>query len=342
MKGKNILTKLNNFWSTRKGKITAAVGGAVIVAAVIFSIATVNFGNSNSISAEAAKTSSNASTSSLDSSDTSSSEPATASSDISAASSETTAKSSANIAATSVDFTDKSIKVLVGATYQLTAKITPSDATDKTLTWTSEDTGIATVSNTGIVVGKAVGTVKIHATNTDGQRDTCTVTVFSSSTTAAGASTSASKSTTKSTTTAAATTGTNTTKAATSTTSHVANYQGVNETKTYTDEITGITQTVRFAGVGAGYKEVAGGSATLNTTAAMGAAHGGFNATAILSGTSGYSKGLTTAVVGKAGTCTTFTFDNLTAGTYTLKLTASDGTVVARYSFTVDSSGNVK
>lgn len=121
---------------------------------------------------------------------------------------------------------------------------------------------------------------------------------------------------------------------------HVSNYQGVNKTLIFTDEITGIKQTVRLGGVGAGYREVAGGGATLNTTAAMGATHKGFNATVSLTGTNGIHQGGATAVA-KNGIEPEFTFSNLTAGTYTLKLTAHDGTVVAKYQFSVDSNGNV-
>ncbi|ADU27954.1 Ig-like domain-containing protein [Ethanoligenens harbinense] len=122
----------------------------------------------------------------------------------------------------------------------------------------------------------------------------------------------------------------------------VANYQGINEVKTYTDEITGITQTVQFLGVGAGYCEVAGGTANINTTPALGAAHGGFNATVSLIGSNGIHQGGSTAVVGTSGTCSSLIFSNLTAATYTIQLAANDGTVVAKYSFTVDSNGNVE
>ncbi|MFT9056638.1 MAG: hypothetical protein ABF449_08425 [Ethanoligenens sp.] len=122
----------------------------------------------------------------------------------------------------------------------------------------------------------------------------------------------------------------------------IANYQGVNETKTYTDEITGIQQTVQFMGMGAGYCEVAGGYASINTTSELGAAHWGFNATVSLIGSNGIHQGGSTAVVPQDGKNATFTFDNLTAGTYTIQLTAHDGTVVSKYSFSVDSNGNVE
>lgn len=118
-----------------------------------------------------------------------------------------------------------------------------------------------------------------------------------------------------------------------------ANYQGVNETRTYSDEITGIHQTVHFLGAGAGHKEVAGANVELNTSAAMGAAHYG-SAKATLNGSNGIYQAEDTGV-GDDGSGDTFVVSNLTAGNYTVQLTAHDGTVVARYHFSVDSNGNV-
>ncbi len=116
-----------------------------------------------------------------------------------------------------------------------------------------------------------------------------------------------------------------------------ANYQGTNETLTFTDEITGIQQSVRFGGVGAGHKMTAIGDASDNTTSEMEAAHYG---PAVFSLSGPRSLSVNTGVA-KSGRNGSETIDNLTPGSYTVKLIAHDGTVVAMYHFTVDSSGIV-
>lgn len=69
----------------------------------------------------------------------------------------------------------------VGNSYTLIATITPSDATDKLVTWESEDENIATVSS-GKVTAKSPGTTKITATTNDEKYTaTCEVTVVEKS-----------------------------------------------------------------------------------------------------------------------------------------------------------------
>ncbi len=58
--------------------------------------------------------------------------------------------------------------VNVGNTIQLTATITPSDATDKNITWKSSNDGIATVSGSGLVRGISEGEVEITVIAEDG------------------------------------------------------------------------------------------------------------------------------------------------------------------------------
>lgn len=65
-----------------------------------------------------------------------------------------------------------------GDTLSLTATVSPTDATDKSVTWSSSDTSVATVSNTGVVTVVSGGTAIITATTTNGSStSTCTITV---------------------------------------------------------------------------------------------------------------------------------------------------------------------
>lgn len=84
----------------------------------------------------------------------------------------------ARVRVTGVSFGETKHEIPMGGTATLTATITPADATVKTLVWTSDDPGIASVSRTGIVTAVSVGTTKIHATSVDGNHSAeVTVTV---------------------------------------------------------------------------------------------------------------------------------------------------------------------
>lgn len=67
------------------------------------------------------------------------------------------------VAVTEVKITSTVKEVTAGETITLTATVSPDNATDKTVTWTSSDTAIATVDSTGKVAGVAAGTAKITA-----------------------------------------------------------------------------------------------------------------------------------------------------------------------------------
>lgn len=58
--------------------------------------------------------------------------------------------------------------VAVGETLNLTATVAPSDATVKTVTWTSSDESVAIVSDAGVVTGVSEGNATITVTTTDG------------------------------------------------------------------------------------------------------------------------------------------------------------------------------
>lgn len=70
---------------------------------------------------------------------------------------------------TGITITGDKTSLNVGETLQLTANITPSNATNKNVEWTSTVVNYATVSDTGLVTAKAEGNVTIEATTEDGQ-----------------------------------------------------------------------------------------------------------------------------------------------------------------------------
>ena len=80
------------------------------------------------------------------------------------------------IKVTSVTVSSKTLNLEVGQTRTLTATVTPDNATDKTVTWTSSNDKVATVVD-GTVAAVGEGTATITATAANGKKDTCKVTV---------------------------------------------------------------------------------------------------------------------------------------------------------------------
>ena len=82
------------------------------------------------------------------------------------------------VAVSGVALDKKVATINVGKTVTVKATVTPANAANKTLAWTSSNTKIATVSN-GVVKGVKAGRVVITAKTTDGSNisATCTVTV---------------------------------------------------------------------------------------------------------------------------------------------------------------------
>ena len=72
--------------------------------------------------------------------------------------------------------------VYVGNNITLTGTVSPANATDKTLTWSSSDTSVATVSQSGVVTGVKGGTCTITCKNSGGQSAFCNITVIQKAT----------------------------------------------------------------------------------------------------------------------------------------------------------------
>ncbi len=78
----------------------------------------------------------------------------------------------------SVSLSAGSISVAEGSTKQLTASVLPETAANSKVTWSSADTGIATVTSAGIVKGVSAGTTVVTVTTEDGGKTAqCTVRV---------------------------------------------------------------------------------------------------------------------------------------------------------------------
>lgn len=77
-----------------------------------------------------------------------------------------------------IELNKSSKTVYKGKTYQLTATIKPSNASNKNITWKSSNTSVATVSSSGKVTAKKNGKTNIMATTSDGKLvATCKITV---------------------------------------------------------------------------------------------------------------------------------------------------------------------
>ncbi len=79
---------------------------------------------------------------------------------------------------TDVQLNKATLTLNVGGTETLVATVLPKDADDKTVNWTSNNSEVAEVDNTGKITAKAEGTAIITVTTTDGNKTAnCTVTV---------------------------------------------------------------------------------------------------------------------------------------------------------------------
>ncbi len=80
--------------------------------------------------------------------------------------------------ATDVKMNYSDVTLNVGEYFDLTVSVTPADATENSLSWKSLDTGIASVSQSGRIMGVKPGKTSIMVATQNGKNAFCTVTVL--------------------------------------------------------------------------------------------------------------------------------------------------------------------
>ena len=93
-----------------------------------------------------------------------------------------TKESTGSTEVTSVTLNKYALSLEVGKTGKLSATVLPDTATDKSVTWSSNNEAVATVSTNGTVTAHKAGTAVITARTANGKSASCTVTVTGGST----------------------------------------------------------------------------------------------------------------------------------------------------------------
>ncbi len=84
-----------------------------------------------------------------------------------------------NVSVTGITVNPTSTSIVVGSSYPITPTVSPANATNKTVLWTSSNNTIATVNGSGLVTSIATGTTTITVKTQDGNfTATCAVTVI--------------------------------------------------------------------------------------------------------------------------------------------------------------------
>ncbi|WDF59957.1 Ig-like domain-containing protein [Flavobacterium sp. KACC 22758] len=87
-----------------------------------------------------------------------------------------------SVAVTSVSLSPSSASLNAGGTQQLTPTVLPANATNKSVTYSSNNTAVATVNSSGLITAVANGTAAITVSTVDGNKtSTCVVTVSTTS-----------------------------------------------------------------------------------------------------------------------------------------------------------------
>ncbi|MDD5673657.1 MAG: Ig-like domain-containing protein [Chitinivibrionales bacterium] len=96
-----------------------------------------------------------------------------------------TLNNAVNVPVTKVSVSPATATIALQGTQQLAATITPADASNQTVTWSSSNTAIASVNASGLVTGVAAGSDTVTATTQDGGKTaTSVITVLSTTATA--------------------------------------------------------------------------------------------------------------------------------------------------------------
>ena len=91
-------------------------------------------------------------------------------------------KEPATVSVAGVALNKSSVNLNEGGSESLTATVSPSNATNKSVSWKSSDTGVATVDANGKVTAVKAGSATITVTTSDGSKTaTCSVTVAANS-----------------------------------------------------------------------------------------------------------------------------------------------------------------
>lgn len=80
-----------------------------------------------------------------------------------------------NVEVTGISLNKNSLELIIGNSGSLTANITPSNATNKSVTWSSSNSNIISVDNSGKVTAKAIGNATITAKTANGKTASATV-----------------------------------------------------------------------------------------------------------------------------------------------------------------------
>lgn len=80
------------------------------------------------------------------------------------------------VSVTGISISKTSLNLGVGQNFTLTTEVNPSNATNKSISWSSSNDSIATVNSNGVVTAKAAGTAVITVKTEDGSKSaTCTI-----------------------------------------------------------------------------------------------------------------------------------------------------------------------